>query len=349
MMSTAKNPNKKWIVAGAATVLTGVTAVTSIFSVDAGSVGIVKSGGNISRVEGPGWGMRWPIVQSVEKFDTKQRTLELNDISVYYSAKSDESVQKSTDGTPEAQHANLTEGSQETHHKITIIYQVAQPDVKSVREKIGQEELVEARIKKTAESIFKGVASDYNPLQLASARGVIETKTKENLIKALDGTGITVVDMRHNNFDFNPIVKSAYEEAVRKQAEVKAAEAEKAKADIQAKTAKIVAEGEANAAREKARGEADAIALKGKAEAESIEQRGKALRDNPAIIQLETAKQWNGVLPYMMVPGGSVPMLNLGDLMKQGKPAEPEKVSAANSVFDVYGVYRMNLGRQRCA
>lgn len=329
--------------AGALTLLAGYA---SIFSVDAGSVGIVKSGGSISRVEGPGWGMKWPLVQSLERFDAKQRTLELDDISVYYSAKMEDTLRKSP-GDNEATHANLTEGSQETHHKITIVYQVMAADVKKVRETIGIEQQVEARIKKTAESIFKGVASDYNPLQLASARGIIESKTKENLIAAFDASGITVIDMRHNNFDFNPIVKQAYEEAVRKQAEVKAAQAERAKADIQAQTARIVAEGEANATREKARGEADAIALRGKAEAESIEMRGKALRDNPTIIQLETAKNWNGVLPTIMIPGGSVPMLNLGDLMNAVKPSEPKKTSSLDPYSRLYHVFAPR--RQRSA
>ena len=62
---------------------------------------------------------------------------------------------------------------------------------------------------------------------------------------------------------------------------------------------------------------ADANAYKtiaqGKADAEALEVRGKALQQNQSLIQLEQAQRWNGTLPTTMLPGGTVPFLNLGN------------------------------------
>jgi regulator of protease activity HflC (stomatin/prohibitin superfamily) len=60
-----------------------------------------------------------------------------------------------------------------------------------------------------------------------------------------------------------------------------------------------------------AKAEADAVKLKGDAEAHAINARGKALRDNPSLVELVQAEKWNGVLPTTMVPGQTVPFINV--------------------------------------
>ena len=39
--------------------------------------------------------------------------------------------------------------------------------------------------------------------------------------------------------------------------------------------------------------------------------KGAALRDNPALVALIQAEKWDGKLPATMVPGSSVPFLNV--------------------------------------
>ena len=47
------------------------------------------------------------------------------------------------------------------------------------------------------------------------------------------------------------------------------------------------------------------------AEAGAIQARGDALRNNPSLPTLVAAEKWNGVLPPTMVPGNSVPFVNV--------------------------------------
>jgi hypothetical protein len=51
--------------------------------------------------------------------------------------------------------------------------------------------------------------------------------------------------------------------------------------------------------------------LQGDAEAHSINARGRALAQNPALVELIQAEKWNGVLPTTMVPGQTVPFINV--------------------------------------
>jgi Skp family chaperone for outer membrane proteins len=60
-----------------------------------------------------------------------------------------------------------------------------------------------------------------------------------------------------------------------------------------------------------AKAQADAVKLQGDAEAHAINARGKALRDNPSLIQLVQAEKWDGKLPTTMVPGQTVPFINV--------------------------------------
>jgi regulator of protease activity HflC (stomatin/prohibitin superfamily) len=99
-----------------------------------------------------------------------------------------------------------------------------------------------------------------------------------------------------------------YEAAVeaRMQAIVKQqqAEADKAKRIIDADAAayEVTAQAKATAFSNQAIGEAESAAIKA---------RGDALRANPELPSLVAAEKWNGVLPTQMVPGNSVPFLQL--------------------------------------
>lgn len=71
------------------------------------------------------------------------------------------------------------------------------------------------------------------------------------------------------------------------------------------------AKAEAQKEIEKARGDAEARILNARAEAESIRIKGDALEKNPVLVSLTLAEKWNGILPTTMVPGSTVPFINV--------------------------------------
>ena len=76
---------------------------------------------------------------------------------------------------------------------------------------------------------------------------------------------------------------------------------------------KRIIDADASAYEVKAAADAKAhqIEVQGKAEAGAIQARGDALRNNPTLPTLVAAEKWNGVLPTTMVPGNTVPFLNI--------------------------------------
>ena len=82
-----------------------------------------------------------------------------------------------------------------------------------------------------------------------------------------------------------------------------------AKAQRDAAIAK--ADGAAYAVREAAKAEAEAIEVKGIAEAEAIKAKSKALKNNPLIVKLTEAQQWDGVLPKTILGSNNTPILDM--------------------------------------
>ena len=84
--------------------------------------------------------------------------------------------------------------------------------------------------------------------------------------------------------------------------------------------AKMVQEQEAAKAKftqQKAEIEANTVVIRAKGEAQSIQIRGKALRESPALIQLQIVEKWDGKAPLVIgggQGGGSNIILPLGDL-----------------------------------
>jgi regulator of protease activity HflC (stomatin/prohibitin superfamily) len=93
---------------------------------------------------------------------------------------------------------------------------------------------------------------------------------------------------------------------------------EKVQADIlrtqataDADQVRLAAAGKADATRSQAEADAEAIRLRGEAEADAIQARGEAIRANPLLIDLTKAENWNGQLPSTMIPGSTVPFLEV--------------------------------------
>ena len=80
---------------------------------------------------------------------------------------------------------------------------------------------------------------------------------------------------------------------------------------IQAQIVVTQAQGAADARVAEAKAQAEATRLAGDAEAHAIRVRGEALRDNPDLIRLVTAERWDGILPTTMLPGGTIPFVDI--------------------------------------
>ena len=94
------------------------------------------------------------------------------------------------------------------------------------------------------------------------------------------------------------------------------AEQDLARQKIAAEQTVIDAKAKADADIEHARGQAESKRLTSIAEAEAVQRVGDALAKNPALVSKITAEKWDGHLPMTMVPGASLPFVNVSPTAK---------------------------------
>jgi regulator of protease activity HflC (stomatin/prohibitin superfamily) len=123
---------------------------------------------------------------------------------------------------------------------------------------------------------------------------------------------VVIVGTQIENIDFSDAYEASIEQRMLAEVEVQRIQQNAEREKVQAEIRVIQAEAEAEARVAQATAEAEAITLTGDAEASAIRARGAALRDNPSLIELVQAERWNGTLPTTMVPGQTVPFLNVG-------------------------------------
>jgi regulator of protease activity HflC (stomatin/prohibitin superfamily) len=149
----------------------------------------------------------------------------------------------------------------------------------------------------------KNVFGQFDAADAIQKRALLNAEVFAAIRKSVSGP-VVIDSVQVEDISFS----SQYEAAVeaRMQAIVKQQQAE---ADKQ----KRIIDADASAYEVKAAADAKAhqIEVQGKAEAGAIQARGDALRNNPSLPTLVAAEKWNGVLPSTMVPGNTVPFLNI--------------------------------------
>ena len=94
-------------------------------------------------------------------------------------------------------------------------------------------------------------------------------------------------------------------------ADVERARAELERVQLESQQKVKIAEAESEAAKKRADAKAYAIAKTEEANAAAIKLRAEPLSQNQDIIKLTIAEKWDGKLPATMVPGSTLPFIEL--------------------------------------
>lgn len=149
---------------------------------------------------------------------------------------------------------------------------------------------------------IKAATSQYTAEELITKRAEVREKIVNILGEKLSTRGIFVREVNITNFDFSQSFNEAIE---RKVTAEQTALAEKNRLE-QVKY-------EAQQAVEKAKGEADARIATAEAEARAIKIQAEAITQQGGqdYVNLKAIEKWNGTLPQQMIPGATVPFINL--------------------------------------
>lgn len=283
--------NPKLIGTGIIAVI-GIYLFTSAFVViNAGHVGVVKTLGAVQPAPlNEGFHLKKPFIDQVEEVDIRLRKAE-------------------------SQASAASQDLQVVSTRVAVQYSMSGPIMPLTYQKIGRREIVESTLVSPAilESV-KAVTAQYTAEQLITKRAEVKIQIQAAIEAFIDATlaqkevvgALTLANVAITDFDFSAEFNRAIEEKVRAEQEALKAKNEKLRRVTQAEAAAAERTLAADA-------EAYQIEVASKARADAIRLEAEALKDNPALIQLRIAEQWDGRLPQVS-GGDAIPLLNLDGL-----------------------------------
>lgn len=268
------------------------------FTVQTYERGIVTRNGAVEYIAQPGAHYKLPFFDSVVYKDLRTQQIIADKLNSY------------------------TIDNQEVDATIVVQYAIPESELQYVYQNVGDPTPL---LTNMIVDRWKIEAGKINVSDIANDRGSITKQltvaVKENAQRLYH---VNVSDVQIFNIDYQDSYRQAQAQAAVVKTQIEQAQGLKTKAQIDADRAKIEASGVANQQIEKARGDAEStrlnaiataesIRIKGEAEAHAQELMAAALTANPTLIQLEQAKRWNGQLPTQMIPGATLPFMNLGN------------------------------------
>jgi regulator of protease activity HflC (stomatin/prohibitin superfamily) len=268
-----------------------ILAITIVFgswyTIDQGERGVILRWGAYVSTAEPGLGFKLPMVDEVQR------------ISVHSNARRYTAEAYSRDQQP----ANLT---------ISVNYHIIPADVEQVYAQYRSEEglvtrLIDPRVLQEVKTIF----GQFNAVTAIQERARLNMEALKAVQVAVKGP-VVIESLQIENIDFSDAYENSVEQRMLAEVEVQRLRQNAEREKVQAQITVTRATATADAVKAQADADAYATRVKGEAEALAIKSRGDALRENPQLVNLTTAEKWNGVLPQQMVPGSTVPFLNVG-------------------------------------
>lgn len=274
-----------------------IVVLSSWYTVDEGEVGVVLRNGAVHDVAGPGLHFKTPLIDDVVTMSTRTEKLDLPQVAAY---------------SQDIQAAELY---------MSVNYRIVAGSAKEIYATLGVN-FADRVLLPTLLDRTKAVFGHFNAPTIISERTRLVAEITDAIRQAVADNGIIIESVQIENIDFSDAFEQAIEQRMQAEVEVtrlrQNLEREKVQAEIrrtaaqgQADSTVVQARAEAESRALQAKAEADALRLKGEAEAASIKAKAEAMNTNPQLIDLIRAERWDGKLPDTMVPGGTVPFIEL--------------------------------------
>jgi regulator of protease activity HflC (stomatin/prohibitin superfamily) len=249
----------------------------SFYTIDAGERGVILRNGKVVGTAEPGLSFKLPIVDSVKEITVQTQARVYEKVMVY---------------SRDQQSAELY---------ISVNYRLPADQVTTIYTEYGGKDGVMTRLldRQVPEEV-KNVFGRFNAVTAIQERERLSKEVQEAIQRATTNPVLIVESVQIENIDFSKAYEDSIEQRMLAEVEVQKVQQNAQREKVQAEIAVI-----------QAKAQADAVKLQGDAEAHAINARGRALAQNPALVELVQAEKWNGVLPTTMVPGQTVPFINV--------------------------------------
>lgn len=281
------------IIGGTFATIIGLTALTvlggSWYTVDEGYRGVTLRNGAVTGTAEPGLGFKLPLIDSVIDISVQSQAQLYENVLAY---------------SRDQQTAGLS---------LSVNYRFPADQVETIYREYGGEAGVISRLldRQVLEEV-KNIFGKFNASTAIQERERLAAEVQMAIQTAVIGP-IIVESVQIENIDFSDAYEQSIEARMLAEVEVQKVRQNAEREKVTAEITVIQAQAEADAQLARATAEAEATRIRGEAEADAIEAKGAALRDNPSLIDLVQAERWNGALPTTMIPGSTVPFMNVGN------------------------------------
>lgn len=271
--------------------LVGLFAIGgSFYTVDQGEEAVVLRNGAYVATSGPGFHLKTPFIDGVHDHSLRQQTFTWENMEAYSNDQQPANIRLSVSLTP------LPKSGERIYERYG-----------------GTDGFVSRVLNTRVQAYFKNVFGQFKAETAIKERERLNFEVLEAVREGIPEIGglVNIDSVQIEDITFSPAYIESIEQKQLATVEVERRQQLLAQERIQAQIVETTAQGQANAVLAAATAEAEAIRLRGLAEADAINARGQALRDNPSVISLVTAENWDGVLPSTMLPNGTVPFLDV--------------------------------------
>lgn len=280
----------KKIAVRAAVALVAVMVVFGGFvTVDAGTVGVPITLGEVGGNLTPGLHFKLPFITDVQRMATR---LQKHAVTAGAASKDLQQVQA----------------------EVTVPFSLRSSSAPNVYQSFGSvDTLVSTVIDPGVMESVKAVTAQYTAEQLVTMRekvkAALEEQIKQYIAAALTEKklpgAIEIGQVAITHFDFSKDFNDSIEAKVKAEQDALRAENEKKKQVTQAEANRDAHKAETD-------GVAYGIEVQSKAEAAAIQRKADALRANPNLVQLNAVDKWNGILPQYMSGNAPIPFIHVG-------------------------------------
>ena len=277
--------------------------MNSWYTIDQGDRGVLLTNGAISTVVEPGLHFKLPFLQKVEKISLRQQV-------VKWGCETNDRNNNSGCGNLPAMQS-YSRDQQPADMRVTVNFHVPESEVAAVYTNYGTiDSLADRVIARKAPQEIKTVFGQYDAVSVIQNRAKFNKDVSDAIVKVTDGP-VTIDSVQVENINFSNAYEQAVEARMTAQVEVQKQEQNLQQEKIKADIAVTQAKGRADSVQAEADASAYRTKIEGEATADAIKLRAAALADNPLLVELTKAEKWNGQLPTSMIPGSTVPFLNI--------------------------------------
>ncbi len=265
------------------------TVFAGAYTVDQSELGVKLRFGKIVSIEQPGGNVKIPFVEHVVKVDMQTRTMKWDKVNAY-----------SADQQPADLHVSVTLHVDPS--KVPDFYARFGGDIPTA---------VAASISPHVNQQVKVVFGQFTAVRAIQERARLNKEAQAAVEGAINDSPLIIESVQIESIDYSREYVRAVEARMQAEVEVQKVQQQSMREIEQAKIDRTRADVEAYKIMASAKAQAESRKLQGDAEAAAIRAKGDALKDNPALVPLVIAEKWNGALPTQMLPGNTVPFLNL--------------------------------------